>query len=109
LPRWPRWAQQPRASGVAIRARAFSHSWSSRPAADLNALDTLGKLYADGRGIGGYCSACQRVFSVSIVALIKERGGDCKGVGMKPLACPSCGGRRTRLQVTVYPKMSRLH
>jgi hypothetical protein len=25
-------------------------------------LDTLGKLYAHGHGIGGYCLACQRLF-----------------------------------------------
>jgi hypothetical protein len=53
-------------------------------------LDTLGKLYAHGHGIGGYCLVCQRIFDVSIVALIKERGGDCRYIGMTPLTCPGC-------------------
>jgi hypothetical protein len=69
-------------------------------ARDFIVLDTLGKLYAHGHGMGGYCLACQRLFDASIVALIKERGGDSKVVGMKPLACPGCGGRRTRYQIT---------
>jgi hypothetical protein len=63
-------------------------------------LDTLGKLHARGHGVGGYCLACQRVFSVSLPALIKERGGDSKVVGMRPLTCPGCQGRRTTFQIT---------
>ena len=62
-------------------------------------LDTLGKLYAHGHGIGGYCLVCQRIFDASIVALIKERGGDCRYVGMKALTCPGCQGRRTTFQI----------
>jgi hypothetical protein len=42
-------------------------------ARDSIVLDTLGKLYAHGHGIGGYCFVCQRIFDVSIVALIRER------------------------------------
>jgi hypothetical protein len=63
-------------------------------------LDTLGKLYAHGHGIGGCCLACQRVFAVSLPALIKERRGDCRYIGMRPLSCPGCRGRRTTFQVT---------
>jgi hypothetical protein len=37
-------------------------------------LDTLGKLYAHGHGLGGYCLVCQRVFDVSLPVLILERG-----------------------------------
>jgi hypothetical protein len=32
--------------------------------ADTIVLDTLGKLYAHGHGVGGYCRACRRLFSV---------------------------------------------
>jgi hypothetical protein len=67
-------------------------------------LDTLGKLYAHGHGIGGYCLVCQRIFGVSIVALIKERGGEARVVGMKPLTCPGCQGRRTKFQITAAAK-----
>jgi hypothetical protein len=38
-------------------------------AGDAIVLDTLGKLYAHGHGIGGYCLVCQRVFVVSLPAL----------------------------------------
>jgi hypothetical protein len=55
-------------------------------ARDSIVLDTLGKLYARGHGIGGYCLACQRVFAASLPALIKERGGDARVAGMRPLA-----------------------
>ena len=67
-------------------------------------LDTLDKLYAHGHGIGGYCLVCQRVFVVSLPALIRERGGDARVVGMKPLACPGCQGRRTTFQITAPAK-----
>jgi hypothetical protein len=52
-----------------------------------------------GYGIGGYCLACQRFFSASLAALIQERGGDARVVGMKPLTCPGCLGRRTTFQI----------
>jgi hypothetical protein len=67
-------------------------------------LDTLGKLYAHGHGIGGYCLVCMRVFAVSLPALIKERGGDSRYIGMKPLTCPGCLGRRTTFQITAPSK-----
>jgi hypothetical protein len=73
-------------------------------ARDRIVLDTLGKLYAHGHGIGGYCLTCQRVFTVSLLALIKERGGDARVVGMKPLTCPGCQGRRTTFQITAPSK-----
>jgi hypothetical protein len=34
------------------------------PLADMIVLDTLGKLYARGHGVGGHCRACRRLFSV---------------------------------------------
>jgi len=43
-----------------------------------------------GDGVGGL--TCQRVFAVSLPALIKERGGDARVVGMKPLTCPGRHG-----------------
>jgi hypothetical protein len=36
--------------------------------------------------------------------LIKERGGDCRYIGMEPLACPGCQGRRTTFQI-IAPKV----
>jgi hypothetical protein len=47
---------------------------------------------------------CQRLFTVDMVELIKERGWDCRIVGMKPLTCPGCEGRRTRYSITVLLK-----
>ena len=32
--------------------------------------------------------------------LIAERGGDSPVVGMKPLTCPGCHGRRTTFSIT---------
>ena len=61
-------------------------------ARDFIALDTLGKLYHHGHGIGGYCLVCQRIVDVSLSALIKERGGDCRYIGMKPFTCELVGG-----------------
>ena len=69
------------------------------PLACLIDLDTLGKLYA--HGMGGYCLTCQCIFAVS---LINERGGDCRYIGMKPLTCPDCQGRRTKFQITAPSK-----
>ena len=63
-------------------------------------LDTLGKLYAHGHSIGGYCLVCQRVFVVSLPTLIAERGGGARVVGMKPVTCPGCQRRRTTFQIT---------
>jgi hypothetical protein len=74
------------------------------PNADLIVLDTLGKLYAHGHGMRGYCLTCQRVFAVSLPALIKERGDDCRYIGMKPLTCPGCQGRRTTFQIIAPSK-----
>ena len=48
-------------------------------------LDTLAKLHAYGHGIGGYCRACRRLFSVSMPDLIRDRGADSPVVGMRPL------------------------
>ena len=73
-------------------------------AADQTVIDTLGKLYANGHGMGGYCLTCQRVFAVSLPALIKDRGGECRYIGIKPLTCPGCQGRRTTFQITAPAK-----
>jgi hypothetical protein len=73
-------------------------------ARDFIVLDTLGKLYAHGHGIGGYCLDCQRLFVASLPKLITERGGDARVVGMKPLTCPGCQGRRTTFQITAPAK-----
>jgi hypothetical protein len=32
------------------------------PVADLDVLDTIGKLYAHGHGLNGYCRTCRRYF-----------------------------------------------
>ena len=73
------------------------------PDANLFVLDTLGKLHMHGHGIGGYCLICQRLFSVSMTALIAERGADCLVRGMKPLTCPGCQGKRTQFSITAPP------
>jgi hypothetical protein len=42
------------------------------------------QAYEHGQGIGDdYCLVCQRLFDVLLAALIKERGGDARVVGMK--------------------------
>jgi hypothetical protein len=71
-------------------------------------LDTLGKLYAHGHGIGSYCLVCQRVFLVLLPSLITERGGDARVAGMNPLMCPGCQERRTTFQITAPAKGWRL-
>jgi hypothetical protein len=75
------------------------------PTPDLIRLDTLGKLYAHGHGIGGYCLRCQRLFAVDIVEFIHERGWECPVTRMKALTCPGCEGRRTQYSITVSLKV----
>jgi hypothetical protein len=70
------------------------------PAADLIVLDTLGKLYAHGHGLTGYCRPCRRYFRVPMPLLIAARGGDSPVVGMRPLRCAACLGRDTEIRVT---------
>ena len=72
---------------------------AASPNSNLFVLDTLGKLHMHGHGIGGYCLICQRLFSVSMTALIIERGEHCRVRGMKPLTCPGCQGRRTQFSI----------
>jgi hypothetical protein len=74
------------------------------PPPDLIRLDTLGKLYVHGHGIGGYCLTCQKLFAVDMVELLRERGRDCRIVDMKPLICTGCEGKRTQYSITVLPK-----
>ena len=57
-----------------------------------------------GHDIDGYYLICQRLFSVSMSALIAERGEDCRVRGMKPLTCPGCAGTRTLFSVTTLRK-----
>jgi hypothetical protein len=74
------------------------------PAADLIVLDTLGKLYAHGHGINGYCRPCRRFFRVPMPVLIAARGADSPVVGMRPLRCAGCGERETEIRVTAPSK-----
>jgi hypothetical protein len=74
-------------------------------ARDFIVLDTLGKLYAHGHGIGDYCLDCRRLFNVSMAVLTLERGRDCRTVRMTPpLRCPGCGGRETQYTI-IAPRM----
>jgi hypothetical protein len=66
-----------------------------RPAADLIVIDTLGKLYAHGYGLTGYCRVCRRYLKVPMLALIAARGADSPVAGIVPLTCAGCGGRET--------------
>jgi hypothetical protein len=74
------------------------------PAADLIVLDTLGKLYAHGYGLNGYCRPCRRFFHVPMPSLIAARGADSPMVGMRPLRCAACLGRETEIRVTAPSK-----
>jgi hypothetical protein len=46
------------------------------PAADLVVLDAIGKLYAHGHGLNGYCRTCRRYFGASMPAPIAMRGAN---------------------------------
>jgi hypothetical protein len=63
-------------------------------AADLIVLDTIGKLYAHGHGLSGYCRPCRRYFHVLMPVLIAARGTDSPVVGMRPLRRPGDGDPR---------------
>jgi hypothetical protein len=65
----------------------------------------LGKLAGHGYGIRGYCLVCQRVFLVSLPALIKKRGSDARVAGMRPLVCPGCSGRCTQYRIIAPSKV----
>jgi hypothetical protein len=67
------------------------------PPPDLIRLDTLGELYAQGDGVGGYCLTCQKLFAVDMVELLRE-------VDMKPLIYPGCEDKRTQCSITLLPK-----
>jgi hypothetical protein len=67
-------------------------------------LDTLGKLYARGYGVGGYCPDRKRQFAVDISALIAERGEDFPVTSLLPLPCSGCGGHHTTFSITVLPE-----
>ena len=76
------------------------------PLADLIVLDTLGKLYAHGHGIGGYCLDCRRLFAVSLTVLMLERGRDYSPIRMAPVRCPGCGKRRTQYSIIARHRSS---
>jgi hypothetical protein len=73
-------------------------------AADTIVLDTIGKLYAHGHGLSGYCRSCRRYFGGPMPVLIAARGGDSPVVGMRPLRCAACLGRETEIRVTAPSK-----
>jgi hypothetical protein len=78
-------------------------------------LDTLGKLYAHGHGLNGWCLECSASyrpevpaaarpragFDVDIAALIAERGADAAIVSLRPPPCPRCGSERTEVRLRV--------
>jgi len=80
-------------------------------------LDTLGRLYATGHGLFGFCTDCAKLyrmadppercvpsnFDVDLAKLIEERGADCSVIHMAPVACPRCGGLRTECRITTPP------
>jgi hypothetical protein len=72
--------------------------------AELIVLDTLGKLYARGHGLSGYCRGYRRFFDVPMPALIAARGPDSPVVGMRPLRWPGCLGREAEIRVTAPSK-----
>jgi hypothetical protein len=86
------------------RSRTVSYHLDCRQPMQQTVLDTIGKLYAHGHGLFGYCKVCQRACIVSMVALVRERVGDSRVVSMKPLECPGCGGRRTSFTITAPSK-----
>jgi hypothetical protein len=65
---------------------------------------STGKLADHGHGIGGYCLICRRLFDVSLQVLILERGRDSSCIGMAPLRCPGCEGRRTQYTIVAPSK-----
>jgi hypothetical protein len=91
---------------------------------EMNALDTLRKLWQHGHGMFGWCSDCgspsrywmdvragrtpsRAMFDVDLGALIRERGGDCLVLGLEPVACPRCGSRKTETRVIAPSKPMR--
>jgi hypothetical protein len=79
-------------------------------------LDNIGKLYAHGRSLDGWCldgagryrpatPAVERVrssFDVDIAALIAQRGADAPIVGLQPPPCPRCASARTEIRLRVF-------
>jgi hypothetical protein len=78
-------------------------------------LDTLGKLYAHGHSLVGWCLDCagryrpampageqlRSSFDIDMPALISERGADAAVVGLRPPPCPRCGSARTEIRLRV--------
>jgi hypothetical protein len=57
-------------SFLRVVASPQSFSGDTSPAPDLIVLDTIGKLYAQGQGLTGYCRPCRQFFRVSMSVLI---------------------------------------
>jgi hypothetical protein len=85
-------------------------------------LDTLGKLYAHGHGLVGWCLDCagryrpatpasekvRSSFDVDMATFIAERGADAAISGLQPPPCPRCGSARTEIRyLTGGPEMFR--
>jgi hypothetical protein len=78
-------------------------------------LDTLGKLYAHGHGLDGWCLDCsaryrpsapaatqaRAGFDIDMATLIADRGAGARIVGLAPPACPRCGSTRTEIRLRV--------
>jgi hypothetical protein len=73
---------------------------------DLIVLGTLGKLYAHGHGLSGYCRPCRCYFRVPMPVLVAARGADSPMIGMRPLRCAAFFGRATEIRVTAPSKGS---
>ena len=75
-------------------------------------LDTLGKLYAHGHGLVGWCLDCagryrpatpaaehvRSSFDVNMSAFIAERGADAAIIGLQRPPRPRCGSARTEIR-----------
>jgi hypothetical protein len=85
------WKHGRRLKGSRLLADPFS-----RP--NLIVLDTSASSTRMAPASAACCRACRRLFSVSIIALTRERGAYSPGVGMNP--CPVCG----RLTITAPSK-----
>ena len=79
---------------------------------DAIVIDSIGKLHAHRHELHGFCADCAGRYrpeltphnppsswTVDLAALIAERGPDSPVVGMAPLRCPYCGGRRTEIRI----------
>jgi hypothetical protein len=83
-----------------------------RPAADLIVIDTLGRLYAHGYELTGYCRVCRRYLRVPMLALIAARGADIivrSPASSRSPAPAAEGGRRYLLLISRARKFACCH